>query len=203
MPFILLPEGTEPKLQQTNDRKLDPVQDDNLLCKEILAGNTAAFTVLATRYRRRILSLGYSFFKNGDDAEDFLQDVLVKLYTSLGSFRGDSRFSTWLMRVAYNTAVNSIKRRKTYVSLAEDFDIMDPDENPEEEHLRTCSREAVRIAMETLPERFRVCVDMYFFYDMPYADISEVTGLPVNTIKSHVFRAKKILRETLDEGDCV
>lgn len=190
-------------MQQTNNPKQPLVQDDSLLCKEILAGNTAAFTLLAHKYRRRILALGYSFFKNGDDAEDFLQDVLVKIYTSLGSFRGESLFSTWLMRVAYNTAVNSIKRRKEYVSLAEDFDIMDTDENPEEEHLRSCSRDAVRLAMETLPERFRVCVDMYFFYDMPYADISEVTGLPVNTIKSHVFRAKKILREKLDEGDFI
>lgn len=190
-------------MKQTNNLKASLAQDDSLLCKEVLEGNTVAFTVLAQKYRRRILALGYSFFKNGDDAEDFLQDVLVKIYTSLGSFRGESLFSTWLMRVAYNTAVNSIKRRKEYVSLAEDFDIMDPDENPEEEHLRTCSRDAVRLAMETLPERFRVCVDMYFFYDMPYADISEVTGLPINTIKSHVFRAKKILREKLDEGDFI
>lgn len=201
MPFTLSAEGTENNLQQTNDKKLIPVQDDKTLCKEVLAGNTDSFTILAHKYRRRILALGYSFFKNGDDAEDFLQDVLVKIYTSLSSFRGESSFSTWLMRVSYNTAVNSIKRRKTYVSLAEDFDVMDPDENPEEEHIRRCSRDAVRAAMETLPERFRVCVDLYFFYDMPYADISDVTGLPVNTIKSHVFRAKKILREKLDEGD--
>ena len=52
-----------------------------------------------------------------------------------------------------------------------------------------------------MPERYRVCVDMFFFYDMPYADISEVTGLPVNTIKSHVFRAKKLLRDRLEEGE--
>jgi len=184
-----------------NDFPPHPSQDDSLLCREVLAGNISSFSVLAEKYRRRILSLGYGFFKNGDDAEDFLQDVLIKVYTSLGSFRGESKFSTWLMRIAYNTAINAVNRRREYASLAEDYDITDPADTPEERHLKDCSREAVREAVKSLPERFRACVDLYFFYDMPYADISEVTGLPVNTIKSHVFRAKKILREKLDEGD--
>lgn len=177
--------------------------DDLYLCKESLAGNSGAFAVLAEKYRKRIFSLGYGFFRNADDTEDFIQDVLVKMYVSLGSFRGESKFSTWLMRIAYNTAINSIKRRREYTSLAEDFEIASPGDNPEEAHLRDCSRLAILSALETLPERYRVCVDMYFFYDMPYADISEVTGLPVNTIKSHVFRAKKLLKERLDEGDAI
>ena len=179
-----------------------PVDNEDLvLCHEALSGNNGSFAALAEKYRKRIFSLGYSFFRNPDDSEDFVQDVLVKVYVSLASFRGESRFSTWLMRIAYNTAINSIKRRREYTSLAEDFEIADTSGNPEDVHLRDCSREAIREALETLPERYRVCVDMYFFYDMPYADISEVTGQPVNTIKSHVFRAKKLLREHLDEGE--
>jgi RNA polymerase sigma-70 factor (ECF subfamily) len=184
-----------------NDSLAAAAQDDVILCKEILAGNTQAFAVLAGKYRKRVQSLGFSFFKNSDDAEDFAQDVFVKVYVSLSSFRFESRFSTWLMRIAYNTAVNSLKRKRDYTSLAEDFDILDPSENPEELHLLACSRAAILAALETLPERYRVCVDLYFYYDMPYGDISEVTGLPVNTIKSHVFRAKKILREHLSEGE--
>ena len=82
-----------------------------------------------------------------------------------------------------------------------DFEIVDPGMSPEEALVRDCSATAIRDALATLPERYRVCVDMYFFYDMPYADIGDVTGLPVNTIKSHVFRAKKLLRARLDEGE--
>ncbi|ULQ58720.1 RNA polymerase sigma factor [Brucepastera parasyntrophica] len=175
--------------------------EDMFLCREVLSGNMSSFSVLAEKYRRRIFSLGMGFFKNPDDAEDFVQDVLVKVYISLASFRFESQFSTWLMRIAYNTAINSIKRKKEYTSLAEDYEIADPDENPEEEHLKACSCEAIREAIKILPEKYRICVDMFFFYDMPYADISEVTGLPVNTIKSHVFRAKKLLREYLNEGE--
>ncbi len=188
-------------MTQNADPGLHSAQEDLTLCRETVAGDQAAFARLAGKYRKRIFSLGYGFFRNSDDAEDFAQDVLVKLYTSIASFRGESRFSTWLMRIAYNTAINSIKRRKEYTSLAEDFDVADSGEGPEEAHLRECSRDAIREAVTDLPERYRVCVDMFFFYDMPYADISDVTGLPVNTIKSHVFRAKKLLRDRLSGGE--
>lgn len=182
-----------------NDIQRTIPEDDLVLCGKIIDGDTASFTTLAVRYRKRIFSLGLSFFKNSDDTEDFVQDVLVKVYISLASFRGESQFSTWLMRIAYNTAINSIKRKKEYTSLAEDFDIEDSSENPEDQLLRKCSRMAIASALETLPEKYRICIDLYFYYDMAYADISEVTGQPVNTIKSHVFRAKKMLRENLGE----
>lgn len=175
--------------------------DDVALCREIRLGNASAFTILAGKYKKRLFSLGYSFFKNSDDSEDFIQDVLVKVYVALDSFRGESLFSTWLMRIAYNTAINSLKKKREYTSIGEDFDILDTTDNPEEQHLRNCSRNAINDAIKTLPERYRICVDLYFYYDMPYGDISEVTGEPVNTIKSHVFRAKKILKKYLSEGD--
>lgn len=188
-------------MKKSPDAPQDPQQEDLILCADILAGNSRSFAALAEKYRKRIFGLGYGFFKNPDDAEDFLQDVLIKVYVSLASFRKEARFSTWLMRIAYNTAINSKKRKREYTSLAEDFEVIDASATPEQEYMFAASRKAIRMAVDELPERYRVCVDLFFFYDMPYADISEVTGLPVNTIKSHVFRAKKMLREQLDEGD--
>lgn len=173
--------------------------DDAILCRAILAGDSEAFATLAERYRRRIFALGYGFFKNADDTEDFVQDVLVKVYLSLPGFRGESRFSTWLMRIAYNAAVNSVRRKREYTTLADDFEIVDPGETPEERHVRESARRSIGEAVAALPERYRVCVDLYFYQDMPYGEISEVTGLPVNTIKSHVFRAKKLLAEQLKD----
>ncbi len=183
--------------ESTADSRLE----DEELCRAVLSGSVEAFSRLAGKYRKRILRLGLGFFHNQDDAEDFLQDVLVKVYTSLSGFRGEARFSTWLMRVAYNTAVNSVKRKKTYASLAEDYDVPDTSDTPEEAVLRRATGEAIRSALEELPERYRACVDLYFFYDMPYAEIGVITGQPVNTIKSHVFRAKKMLKERLAEGE--
>ncbi len=201
-------------IQLLNDSQVAAAKEDERLCKKILEGDTRAFADLAEKYRARILSLGMSFFKDIDDAEDFLQEVLVKIYLSLNQFRGKSRFSTWITKIAYNTAINSIKRRKTYVSLAEDFE-NEPGtsgrnarilgsaevaaETPEDAAVKKATIAAIREAVSNLPDPYRACIDFFFFYDMSYAEIAETAGIPLNTVRSHIFRAKKILRRHLDE----
>ena len=89
--------------------------------------------------------------------------------------------------------------QKEYASLSDDFELEDTDLTPEQSELRKITMLAVREAITELPERYRICLDMYFFYDMTYNEISETVDLPVNTIKSHIFRAKKILKDKLQE----
>ena len=175
--------------------------EDKRIIREVLSGNKDSFAVLFGKYRKRAKAMGASFFKNETDSEDFVQDVFIKVYTNLRQFRGESKFSTWFTRIAYNTAVNSLNRRKEYVSLSAEAEIADSGETPEEAHLRRVTKNAVKKALEELPEKYRICLDLYFFYDMPYNDISNVTELPLNTIKSHIFRAKKLLREQLQMED--
>ena len=157
---------------------------DYEVCKAVLNGNPQAFSVLAAEYQKRIYMLGLSFFDNTDDCEDFVQDVMLKAYSALGT---------------YNTAVNSVKKRRSYTSLADGTEIEYRGDNPEEKHLNECIILSVREAVNSLPDSYRLCIDLYFFYDMSYTDIAAVTELPLNTIKSHIFRAKKILREYLKE----
>lgn len=193
------------KLTKNQSRHNVTVSNKNAdlqICKRVLDGEKNLFSVLVKKYQNRVFRLGMSFVKNTDDADDFTQDVMLKAYTSLAAFRGDAAFSTWLMRIAYNAGINSVKRKHEYTSIAESFDVEDIQATPEEQHLIACLQTSIRHAVALLPERYRICVDLYFFYDMPYADIEKITGLPVNTIKSHIFRAKKILKDTLyDDAD--
>lgn len=170
---------------------------DMLLVQAVLHGDSRSFAELVRLHMRRLLLLGKSFFKNEADAEDFVQDVFLKVYTKLPSFRGDSLFSTWITRIAYNTAINSVNRRKQYEPIMDEAAVPDNWLTPEQLEMRRLTIEAVREALTELPERYAVCLDLYFFYDLPYSTISEMTDLPVNTIKSHIFRAKKILRDKL------
>lgn len=173
---------------------------DYEVCKAVLNGNTQAFAVLAAQYQKRVYMLGLSFFDNTDDCEDFVQDVMLKAYSALETFRAEAPFATWLMRIAYNTAINSAKKRRNYASLVDnDIEIEYRGDNPEEKHLNECIILSVREAVNSLPDNYRICIDLYFFYDMSYTDIAAVTELPLNTIKSYIFRAKKILREYLKE----
>ena len=170
---------------------------DNALIKSSLAGNQKAFSKLISFYKKRVMSLGMSFFKNETDSEDFAQEVFIKAYTNLSKFRGDSSFPTWLTSIALNTAMNAKNRRKEYLAISNEEQLEYKGFGPEKNHIRKITMLAVREAVKNLSENEAICVELYFFYDNSHTEISEITGLPVNTIKSHIFRAKKILRERL------
>ncbi|MCL2608372.1 MAG: sigma-70 family RNA polymerase sigma factor [Treponema sp.] len=177
---------------------------DSVIVRQVLGGEKNLFRLLVRRYESYVYGMGMAFFHNVEDARDFVQEVFLKTYRNLSGFEGRSRFSTWLYKIAYNTALNGVNRRKEYRSLAEDSEEIDPERNnpngssPEQQLLRKAAKEAVLASLEDLPERYRICIDMFFFFERSYQEIEAITGFPVNTIKSHVFRAKKLLRESLE-----
>ncbi|MDR1836102.1 MAG: sigma-70 family RNA polymerase sigma factor [Treponema sp.] len=174
---------------------------DQLIVSQIVSGQKDLFRLLVRRHEKAVYGMGLSFFRNKEDSSDFAQEVFLKAYRSLFRFEGRSRFSTWLYKIAYNTAINEVNRRKEYHSLAEEDmnKLISTGDTPERIAIRNAAREAVQAAKEKLPERFRICVDLFFFYDRSYQEIEAITGIPVNTVKSHIFRAKIILREKLEQ----
>ncbi|MHB9296641.1 putative RNA polymerase sigma-70 factor, ECF subfamily [Pillotina sp. SPG140] len=169
--------------------------DDLTIIQEILAGQQELFRLLVRRYEQKIHAFGMSFFHNSEDTADFIQEVFLKVFRKLASYKGTARFSTWLYKVAYNTAINNIQRNKEYQSLVKD---VIETETPEHTTLKEIIRNAVREAVQDLPAKYRICIDLFFFYDCSYQEIEFITGYPNNTIKSHVLRAKKILKEKLE-----
>jgi len=173
--------------------------DEDIIAR-VLDGDTEAFSALVRRYQRRILRLGYGFFKDSDEAEDFAQDVFVKAFVGLAGFKGRSSFSTWLTRIAYNAGINAKRKAGRYEPL-ESEPVDSRNLSPEDAHLRAETALALRKAMADLPEKYAVCLDLFFREGMKYEDIEAATGFPVNTIKSHVFRAKRDLRKALGAGE--
>ncbi len=162
----------------------------------VLRGETALFRELVKRHQRRIFFTGMRFFRNEDDARDFTQEVFVKAYTALGGFRGESRFGSWLLRIAFNHAVSAKKSTREAAGLeGEHVESFYP--GPEVMSVRAEIIAALDRAVAALPEKYRICIDFFFFMGLPYDEIHEITGFPVNTIKSHVFRAKQLLRDAL------
>ncbi len=170
---------------------------DEFLIKAALSGEAKAFEALMKLYKKRVVALGMSFFKNADDTDDFVQEVFVKVYVNLQNFNFKSSFATWVTKIAYNSAVNSVTRRQEYVPLADEELILSKNLSPEDEQMQRTSLEAVRKCVAELPENYGICVEMFFFHGLKYEEISEITGFPVNTIKSYIFRAKKLLAEDL------
>jgi len=190
----------ENKNQLQKESKGEADYNDLLIVSQVTAGHKDMFRLLVRAHEKAVYGMGLSFFRNTEDASDFTQEVFLKAFRSLSRFEGRSRFSTWLYKIAYNTALNEVKRRKEYQSLAEEDEnkLVNSSDTPERITLRNAAKKAVREAIAELPERFRVCVDLFYFYDRSYQEIEAITGFPVNTIKSHVFRSKIILREKLE-----
>ena len=168
---------------------------DEQIVGKVLNGDTESFREIVNAYQSHIFNIGMRFFKNRDDALDFVQDVFFKAYNEIESYKRKAPFRAWLFKIAYNMGINRIKERK--VENVQIEDSISGNLNTEKDFIRDEAMNALFKAVNSLPEQYRICIDLYFFLGLKYADIKSITGYPVNTIKSNVLRAKNILRDKL------
>jgi RNA polymerase sigma-70 factor (ECF subfamily) len=175
---------------------------DKQIVNRVLSGDRNAFRGLVDRYQGPVRALGWRMLRNEERVADYVQDVFVKAFTRLNSFSGTGRFYSWLMRIAYTTACNAKGRRPPEQA-------MDPgdmtrfpgrsDSGPEEHMLRREADRALQGAIAELPSHYGLAVELFFRLGLGYKEIEETTGIPINTMKSYVFRARKRLREALSD----
>lgn len=168
---------------------------DEQIVKQVLVGGIESFKIIVERYQKKIFGIGMRFFKNREDSYDFVQEVFIRAYESLKSYAGRAPFRFWLTKIAYNHGINRVGAKRAEREVPEEIPAADI--TPETGHLRGEIREVLMEAINQLPDRYRICVDLYFFMGFTYNEISEITGYPVNTIKSNVLRAKTMLRDEL------
>jgi RNA polymerase sigma-70 factor, ECF subfamily len=174
---------------------LNEILSDEQIVLNVVNGDTNSFRIIVTRYQSYIYSIGMRFFKNAEDAADFVQDVFLKAFSELASYKKKSLFRYWLVRIAYNFGINRIKAGKTELLPAEE-NIADK-LSLEKNIVADETINLLRNAIDDLPEQYRICLDLYFYMGLKYSEIEKITGYPVNTIKSNVLRAKGILRDKL------
>lgn len=182
------------------------VSDSRLLIDEILGGNHRAFATFVDRYQRLVSHIVFRMVSNQADREDICQEVFVKVYHNLGGFEFGSKVSTWVGRIAYNTCINYLQKKK--VPLIDDLaayeegqsaleSAADPSETPDVIAETRDLFERVQSEMEHLPPQYRAVLTLYHLDEMAYDEIVEVTGLPMGTVKSYLFRARQILKDRL------
>ena len=168
---------------------------DEAIVHLILDGQTEFFRNIVERYQGQIFRIGMYFFKNSEDASDFLQEVFILAYTKLGSYKHLSPFKFWFLKIAYNFGISKTRTSKPNVSLPEEG--IACDKSPEDLLEISETQILVNKALNELPQKYRVCIVLYFYEDLKYAEISRITGFPLNTVKSNVLRAKQLLRNSL------
>ncbi|GCE38243.1 MULTISPECIES: RNA polymerase sigma factor [Rhodococcus] len=167
-----------------------------LLCRH---GDQHAFAELVGRYRNNAWGVCLQITGNHTDAEDALQETLVAAWRNLDKFRGESRFNTWLHRIAANAALAVLRRRKETSSLGagdDEIELQLEDPSPRVDD-RVATVDAVRRALAELPEDFRVAIVLREFASLTYADIAEHQGVSVQTVKTRIHRARTQLVKLL------
>lgn len=177
---------------------------DAELVQRTLRGETAAYNVLVQRYQRPVYSLIYRMIGNAEDAGDLVQETFLRAYGALASFRQDASFLTWLYKIASNLSIDQMRARRSKGALSLDVELdegrepaADRTSSPEEMVVRGAVSEIVQKAVMNLPERYRTVVVMRHLHGMSIEEIAEITKLPSGTVKTHLFRAREMLRERL------
>lgn len=182
---------------------------DLSLVERCRANDEAAFGEIVSRYKVKVYNYIYRMTGSSEDAEDLTQEVFVRLYTSLGSFRGQSSLSTWLFRIAGNLCIDRFRRGKSRVpaysldeprSDGEDQGTHDvPDQTWEPHRLLENGEMAAQIqaALARLPEKLRTALILHDLEGLPYEEIARIAECPLGTVKSRLFNARMQMRGLL------
>jgi RNA polymerase sigma-70 factor, ECF subfamily len=182
--------------------------DESVLLAQSREGDTHAFAELVRRYEGKIFRLAQHITQNREDAEDVLQETFMKAYEHLDQFKGDSKFYTWIVRIAVNQALMKLRRRKTdrSVSLDEQSDTGEDTvvreiaawgENPEEHFSREELGKVLDTAIQSLEPPYRSVFVLRDIEDMSTEETAEALGLSIPAVKSRLLRARLQLREKL------
>ena len=169
----------------------------------IIKGNTNAFTVLVDKYQNLIFHIVKKVVPRQMDAEDVSQEVFVKIFRSIKSFKNQSKLSTWIAKIAYLTALNHVKKNKR--SLTEDYpeDIVSlkiDQDDPEQQLSKKNTTEYLNGIIEQLPEKYRVVLALFHLEEFSIEEIIETTGMPEGTVKNYLYRARKMLKDRIKDN---
>lgn len=172
-------------------------EDDAEDVRRVLEGDLSAFEAIVRRWQRPLVNLAYRFCRDPGRAEEMAQDVFMKVYRALGTFRAGSTFSTWMFAIAANTYRSHLRRLSPpmisldgiaeMVAPGSGHDLLEDDDR----------RELVRRAVSSLPARYRDALVLFYFMEMDIDASAEALGLPTGTLKARLHRGRGMLRRKL------
>lgn len=179
-----------------------PVElDDQQLVLASKGGDQDAFAQLVQRYQRRIFNLVYRMLQQYEEANEITQETFLAAWQGLPSFRGEARFATWLYRIAYNCALKQLETRKRDRALQAALQAeqaLDSSADRASAQIDAHEQQAlVQEHLSHLPAKYRIVLILRHLQDMTYEEMAEILTMPVGTIKTHLFRARNLLKERL------
>jgi RNA polymerase sigma-70 factor (ECF subfamily) len=190
----------------------DRATEDYELVKNALNNNNNAYTVLMGRYRDSIFHTMLKMVRNNEDAEDLTIEAFGKAFQKLPTYSPSFAFSTWLFKIATNNCIDFIRKQRVKITSIDEPVKEDSDENfgrllkanslnPEEHYMMEQRGRILRNMLDKLKGNYRQMIEMRYFEEMSYQEISEKLNLPIGTVKAHLFRAKELLTEIFKSSE--
>lgn len=182
----------------------DPVELDALpeatLVLRAGRGHRESFAELVRRHQGKVRALLMRLCADRSLADDLAQEVFLRAYRGLVGFEGRSSFGTWVYRISYNVYLNHRTRTRSYSALPEDYDARAAAPEDALSVPRSDLRRDLEAAIVELPERYRAVIVLYYLQEVSYPEIAEILELPLGTVKTHLHRAKRLLRNHMGGG---
>ncbi len=182
---------------------------DRELVKKVLAGNSSSFKTVISNTQGLVIQITYKMIRNAEDRKDILQEVYLKVYDKLAGFKFNSKLSTWIGTITYNTCLNFLEKKKipvlnvvddegnesweTIVSNDTSFD----NNNTESDLFKKERSQILEKEIDKLPPLYKTILTLYHQKELSYKEIAVITELPEGTLKNYLFRARKQLKENL------
>lgn len=177
--------------------------DDQILITAIEKGDTKAYAQLVDRYKDLVYTLAIRMLKHKEEAEEVAQDTFIKVFKSLDKFKGDSKFSTWIYKVTYNTCLDRIKKNKKHfndVAIDEyTFNKLDTIDNALDNIIKEEKSTLIKQCINKLPEDSSALLTLFYFEELSLDEISKIINIEANTVKVKLFRARKKLAVILEQ----
>jgi RNA polymerase sigma-70 factor, ECF subfamily len=177
---------------------------DEEIIERVRRGETRHFGELVRRYQDDVYGMAVRFVGSAADAEDIAQEVFLRVHRGLDGFKGEARFSTWLFRVTYNLSADWLRKHRKpgrlNADLEEADEVADTRADIEEGLLVAEERDQVRRAVEDLDENYRVVIVLLYYQKLSYDQIAEVLAVPLKTVETRLYRARKLLRARLERA---
>ncbi len=177
-------------------------QDDMQLVRASQQGDQDAFALLVEKHQRRVFNLSLRMLQDYEEASEITQEAFLAAWRGLPSFRGDACFATWLYRIAYNCSLRQLERHKRERALQAAIQVEQIQEVNKEGQIEDIlelhdQQIIVREQIEKLPARYRMVLILRHLQEMTYEEMTEILAMPIGTIKTHLFRARHLLKERL------
>jgi RNA polymerase sigma factor (sigma-70 family) len=177
---------------------------DTELVKQVLNGNQHACRFLVAKYQNLVNHMVRRIVLRDAYAEDICQDVFLKVFRQIKGYRGDSRLSTWIATIAFNTAITYVKKKKVRKEAGSELaGLSDLPQGGSLEPVNSFESEEIKLLLlktiETIPVHYRTLLTLFYLEEFSYLEIEKITGMPEGTVKSYLYRARSILKCKLEK----